>query len=57
MQVRVPLDMRELERVAMEVVVDDDVVELEQALDEMRSDETGASGDTYTLPRQSHVAS
>jgi hypothetical protein len=49
--------MRELKRVAMEVVVDDDVVELEQALDEMRSDETGASGDTYTLPRQSHVAS
>ena len=44
-QVLVSFEMRELQRVAVEVVVDDHFVRLDQTLDEMAADETGAAGD------------
>jgi len=47
----VTLDVRELQRVPMEIVVDDDLVLLEQALDKMRADEACAAGDTDSLSR------
>ena len=55
-QVRMSVDVRELDRVAVEVVVDDDLVVLDQALDEIRPDEAGAAGDAHALARQSHVS-
>ena len=48
-QVRVAVDVRELNRVAMQVVVDDDLVVLDQALNQMRADESGAAGDADAL--------
>ena len=53
-QVRMPLQLRELKRVAMKVVVDDDFVVLDEALNEMRSDEPGAAGNAHPLPRHGH---
>ena len=44
-QVRMSVDMGELNRIAMEVVVHDHLVGVEEPLDQMRSDESGASRD------------
>ena len=53
-QVRMSLDVRELDGIAMQVVVDDDVVVVQQTLDQIRTDEPGAAGDAHALARQSH---
>ena len=49
------IEMGELQRVAVQVVVDDDFVVGEQALDEMRADEPGPSGDQHALIGDSHA--
>ncbi len=45
------VDVRELKGVAMEVVVDDDVVLFEQTLDQVRADEPGATGNAHAFLR------
>ena len=50
-EMRVLLDVGELQRVPMKVVVDDDFIRFEQALDEVRSDEARAAGDADPLSR------
>jgi hypothetical protein len=47
-------DVRELDRVAMQVVVDDDLVLFEQPLNQVRADEAGAAGDTDAFVGESH---
>ena len=54
-QVRMVFEVRELQRVAMQVVVDDDLVVLNQALHQVRADETGAAGDADAFARQRHA--
>ena len=44
-QMLVLVEVRELQCVAVEIVVDDDLVVVDQPLDQVRSDEAGAAGD------------
>ena len=50
----VPLEMRELQRVAVQVVEHHDLVVLDELVDEVRADEAGAAGDEDALVGQSH---
>ena len=54
MEMRVAFDVRELNRIAMQVVVNDNVVGLDEALHQMRADESGAAGDADALVREGH---
>lgn len=56
-EVGVPLNVSELNRIAMQVVVHDDLVVLDEVLDQVRSDESGAPRDADTLPFQCHYPS
>ena len=53
-QVLVPLEVRELQRVAVQVVEDHDFVGVDELRDEVRADEAGAAGDEDALVGQSH---
>ena len=53
-QVLVILEVRELQRVAVQVVVDHDLVGLDELRDQVRADEAGAAGDADPLVSQCH---
>jgi hypothetical protein len=53
-QIRMAVEMRELDGIPVQIVVDDDLVGVDQLLGEMRADESGAAGDEDPLAGESH---
>ena len=53
-QVRMPIQLRELKCIAMKVVEDDHFIVLNEALNEIRSDEPRSTGNAHPLPRHGH---
>jgi hypothetical protein len=47
----VSVEVRELDRIPVMVVVDDDFVVLDEMLNQMGADEPGAAGNAHTLAR------